>query len=568
MQNERVAHILDRIADYMEMDDDFFRVKAYRRAANTVQNLSEDIETINEEGRLQELPGIGKHIAAKIEEILETGTSLYFEKLKKEYPVDFDALLSVEGVGPKTIKLLYKELGVETLDDLEHHARRHHIRRIKGMGDKKEKQILENIDLARKNTGRKLLGHILPLAESIKHQLEVLKVVKTVEIAGSIRRRKETVGDIDLLVISDNSQEVMDYFVNLPLVEEVIVKGPLKSTVILKEGLDCDVRVFEEDVFGAALMYFTGSKELNVELRKMAIAQNMKLSEYGLFQGEEMVAASTETEIFQAMGLDYIPPELRETHEAVEAAVSHKLPDLIGYNDIKGDLHIHSNWSDGKNTLEDMVWECQELGYEYLAIADHCGYLHVTRSMDEKDIKNQSTEIDRLNEKMENITILKGLEVNIGPDGNPDVDNILLQEMDLVVAGIHSGERKDFFEMTQIMVNAMENENVNIISHPTNRRMPERPEYDLNLDKIFEAASETNTFLEINSNPVRLDLKDVYVKKAIQYNCKLVINSDAHSQNQLHNMHLGIATARRGWAEKEDIINSLDLKDLLKVLNR
>ncbi len=568
MQNERVAHILDRIADYMEMDDDFFRVKAYRRAANTVQNLSEDIETINEEGRLQELPGIGKHIAAKIEEILETGTSLYFEKLKKEYPVDFDALLSVEGVGPKTIKLLYKELGVETLDDLEHHARRHHIRRIKGMGDKKEKQILENIDLARKNTGRKLLGHILPLAESIKHQLEVLKVVKTVEIAGSIRRRKETVGDIDLLVISDNSQEVMDYFVNLPLVEEVIVKGPLKSTVILKEGLDCDVRVFEEDVFGAALMYFTGSKELNVELRKMAIAQNMKLSEYGLFQGEEMVAASTETEIFQAMGLDYIPPELRETHEAVEAAVSHKLPDLIGYNDIKGDLHIHSNWSDGKNTLEDMVWECQELGYEYLAIADHCGYLHVTRSMDEKDIKNQSTEIDRLNEKMENITILKGLEVNIGPDGNPDVDNTLLQEMDLVVAGIHSGERKDFFEMTQIMVNAMENENVNIISHPTNRRMPERPEYDLNLDKIFEAASETNTFLEINSNPVRLDLKDVYVKKAIQYNCKLVINSDAHSQNQLHNMHLGIATARRGWAEKEDIINSLDLKDLLKVLNR
>ena len=343
MKNEKVAHILDRIADFMEMNDDIFRMKAYRKAAHTVETLSDDITTLTEENRLQELPGVGKAIAAKIKEIVETGSLEYFENLKKEYPVDFDAMIEVEGLGPKTIKLLYDELGVENLDDLERHAKRHHVRRIKGMGDKKEKKILENIEMARKNSGRKLLGHILPLAESIKHQIEVLKVVESVEIAGSIRRRKESVGDIDILVISENSQEVMDYFVSLPFVDEIVVKGPLKSTVVLKEGLDCDLRVFERDIFGAAMMYFTGSRELNVELRKIAISQNMKLSEWGLFKGDEIIAGKSEEDVFNSLGLQYIPPEMRENRGEIEAAREGKIPELIGYDDIKGDLQVHTH---------------------------------------------------------------------------------------------------------------------------------------------------------------------------------------------------------------------------------
>jgi DNA polymerase (family 10) len=568
MQNERVAQILDRIADYMEMNDDFFRVKAYRRAANTIENLSEDIEFINKQGKLQELPGIGKHIAKKIAEILETGSSEYFEKLKKEYPVDFDVLLSVEGMGPKTIKLLYEELGVENLDDLEHHAKRHHIRRIKGMGDKKEKKILENIEFARKNSGRKLLGHILPLSEELRSKIAALDAAEQVELAGSIRRRKETVGDIDVLVITKKPQEIMDFFTEMESVDEIIVKGPSKSTVILKQGLDCDLRVFENEIFGAALLYFTGSKELNVELRKIAISKGMKLSEYGLFKGIDKVAGKTEKEIFNALGLDYIPPELRESRGEVDAAREGKLPELVDYNDIKGDLEVHSNWSDGENTIEEMALRGQELGYEYLAITDHSGPSRIAGGIDEKAVLNQIKGIDKLNDQIDDLTILKGLEVNIGADEKLDINRGILEELDIVVGSVHSGFKQDFFEMTSIMVNAMQNENIDIIAHPTGRKIQEKREYDLNLNKILEVANETNTFLEINSHPNRLDLRDVYVKRAIQNNCKLVINTDAHSKEQLSNMHLGIATARRGWAEKKDIVNTLSLKKLLNVLNK
>jgi DNA polymerase (family 10) len=566
MKNEKVAHILDRIADFMEMNDDIFRMKAYRKAAHTVETLSDDITTLTEENRLQELPGVGKAIAAKIKEIVETGSLEYFENLKKEYPVDFDAMIEVEGLGPKTIKLLYDELGVENLDDLERHAKRHHVRRIKGMGDKKEKKILENIEMARKNSGRKLLGHILPLAEAIKHQIEVLKGVESVEIAGSIRRRKESVGDIDILVISENSQEVMDYFVSLPFVDEIVVKGPLKSTVVLKDGLDCDLRVFERDIFGAAMMYFTGSRELNVELRKIAISQNMKLSEWGLFKGDEIIAGKTEEDVFQSLGLQYIPPEMRENRGEIEAAREEKIPPLIGYNDIKGDLQVHTTGSDGKNTLKEMVQEAQKLGYEYLAITDHLGTLRTAEGMNESDILNQFEKIDSINDEIKDLTLLKGLEADIDSEGNLNINENILNDLDVVVASVHSDLRQDFFEMTDRMIKAMENHHVDIISHPTGRKIQEHREYDLNLDKIMEMASATGTILEINSHPNRLDLRDIYIKKAIDMGCKLVINSDAHSLSEMKNMQLGIATARRGWARKEDIINTFDLKELTKIL--
>ncbi len=566
MKNEKVAHILDRIADFMEMNDDVFRMKAYRKAAHTVETLSDDITTLAEENRLQELPGVGKAIGAKIKEIVETGSLEYFENLKKEYPVDFDAMIEVEGLGPKTIKLLYDELGVQNLDDLERHAKRHHVRRIKGMGDKKEKKILENIEMARKNSGRKLLGHILALAESIKHQIEVLKVVETVEIAGSIRRRKESVGDIDILVISENSQEVMDYFVSLPFVDEVVVKGPLKSTVVLKEGLDCDLRVFERDIFGAAMMYFTGSMEMNVELRKIAISQNMKLSEWGLFKGDEIIAGKSEEDVFKALGLQYIPPEMRENRGEIEAAREGKIPELIGYDDIKGDLQVHTTWSDGDHTILEMVQEAQKLRYDYLTITDHLGTLRTAEGMKEVDILNQFQEIDSINDEIKDLTLLKGLEADIDSEGNLNISETILDDVDVVVASVHSDLRQDFFEMTDRMIKAMENPYVNIISHPTGRKIQEHREYDLNLDKIMEKASNTGTILEINSHPNRLDLRDIYIKKAIDMGCKLVINSDAHSKVEMKNIQLGIATARRGWARKEDVINTFDLKELTKIL--
>jgi DNA polymerase (family 10) len=568
MKNEKVASILDRIADFMEMQGDIFRMKAYRKAAHTVETLSDDITTLTKENRLEELPGIGIHIAAKIEEIVETGTAQYFEKLKKEYPVDFDALLSVEGLGLKSIKLLYDELGVQNLDDLERHAKRHHIRRLKGIGDKKEKKIRENIEIARRNTGRKLLGHIMPLAEALKHQIEVLKVVETVEIAGSIRRRKESVGDIDLLVISSDSQQVMDYFVNLPMVEDLVVKGPLKTTFRLKNGMDCDLRVFNRDIFGAALMYFTGSRELNVEMRKIAISHNMKLSEWGLFQEDTVVAGKTEEDVFHALGMQYIPPELRENRGEIEASLEGTLPQLIGYGDIKGDLQVHSNWSDGENTLKEMVNQAMKMGYQYLAFTDHVETSRTTNGMDENDILNQMEEINYLNDSNNDFKIIKGLELEIDFEGNLPINDNILDEVDLVVASIHSDLRHDFFEMTDRMINAIENPYVNIISHPTGRRIQEQQEYELNLDLILETAHDTGTLMEINSQPNRLDLRDIYIKKATSIGCQLVVNSDAHHIHEMKNMQLGVATARRGWARREDILNTMGLNDVLKALSK
>ncbi|MCK9151710.1 DNA polymerase/3'-5' exonuclease PolX [Methanobacterium alcaliphilum] len=567
MQNEKVAKILNRIADFMEMKGDVYRMKAYRNAAHSVETLSKDIEDIAFHDQLKDLPGIGTAIAAKITEIIETGSLQYFEKLKKEYPVDFDALMAVEGLGPKTIKLFYEELGIKNLDDLERYAKRHHLRRLKGMGDKKERKILDSIEFARKHSSRKLLGYIMPLAESLKKQIEETGLAEQVEIAGSIRRRKESVGDIDILVISEKTAQIMDFFISMGEVAEIVINGPLKSTVRLKSGIECDLRVFGREVFGAALMYFTGSKELNVELRKLSISKGLKLSEYGLFEGKERVAGQSEKEIFNYLGLEYIAPEMRENRGEVEAAINGRLPDLISYSDINGDLETHSNWSDGKNTIGEMGRAAYKMGYEYMAITDHTGTDRIAGGLGEDELIKQMRMIDDLNDEFENFTILKGLEVNIDFNGNLDISNDILKDMDIVVGSVHSGKGLDVFGISQRILKAMENEYVNIIAHPTGRKIQEEKEYDLNLDKIFETSAGTDTFLEINSHPNRLDLRDIYIKKAVDFGCKLVINSDAHSINDLGRIDLGVATARRGWAEKKDVINTMNLKKLQKLLS-
>ena len=568
MMNQLVASILNQVADLMEMNEADFRTKAYRRAAHTVETLSEDIEDIKNEGRLQELPGIGAKIAKKIDEIVDTGSLEYLENLKKEFPVDYDALMAVEGLGPKGIKQLYRELGVKNLDDLEKNAKRHRIRRLKGMGEITERKILINLEFARKSTGRNLLGHILPVAEEIKNYLKKLDYVDRVEVAGSIRRRKETVGDIDILVTTTNPLDVTDFFTRMELVEDVVVSGPTKSTVRLKEnGIDVDLRTFKDESFGSALMYFTGSKETNVELRRIAIAQGYKLSEYGVFMGNKLLAGRTEEEIFQFLGMNYIEPELRENTGEIEAAINGELPELVKYDEIIGDLQMHTEWSDGTANIPDMVTQAKKMGYEYMAITDHSGSLRVANGMDEKTIKRQMDEIDNLNSEMDDFRILKGVETNIDPYGLLDVPDKLLDGMDLVIAGIHSGFKQDRKELTRRILSAMENEMVNIITHPTGRKIQEREAYELELEKLYQASLDTGTILEVNGQMNRLDLNDMNVKMAVEHGCKLAINSDAHSITDLNNMELGIATARRGWAKKEDIINTLPLKKLLKLLN-
>ena len=564
MKNQLVAAILNQVADLMEIESVDFRTKAYRRAAHTVDTLSEDIEEIKNEGRLQELPGIGEKIAGKIDEIVETGKLEYLENLKKEFPVDYDALMAVEGLGPRSIKQLYNELGVKNLDDLEKNAKRHRIRRLKGMGEKTERKILVNLDFARKSTGRNLLGHILPVAEEIKENLSGLNYVNRVEIAGSIRRRKETVGDIDILVTTTNPLDVMEFFSTMDMVDDIVVKGPTKSTVRLKEsGIDVDLRAFDDEIFGSALMYFTGSKETNVELRRIAIAKGLKLSEYGVFKGDDLLSGRTEDEVFQTLGMSYIEPELRENSGEIEAAINNKLPKLLKYNDVLGDLQMHTKWSDGSAKIIDMALEAQKMGYEYIAITDHSGSLRIANGMNEKTIMKQMKEITDLNDEMNDFMILKGIETNIDPYGFPDVPDKILEDMDLVIAGIHSGFNQNKKELTRRIISAMENDNVNIIAHPTGRKIQERKAYDLDFEKIFETSKDTGTLLEVNGQMNRLDLKDMDIKIALEHGCKLVINTDAHSIPELNNMELGIATARRGWAEKDDIVNTLPIKKLI-----
>jgi len=565
MQNKKVAAILDLVADYLEMDGVDFRTKAYRRAAHTVDFLTQPIEEVHKKGGLEKLPGIGKAIALKIAEILDTGSLQYLEELKKQYPVDFEGLLLVEGLGPKTIKLLYQELGVKDLDDLEKEARRGHIHRLKGMGVKSEKKILENLEFAKKSTGRRLLGEILPLSQELKERIGSLPEVEIVEIAGSIRRRKETVGDIDVLTVTSDPQKVMDYFINLDLVGGVISHGPSKSTIRLKDGMEVDLRVFKKEEYGSALVYFTGSWELNVELRKIAISRGLKLNEYGVFKGDEQLAGSSEEDVFQALGLSYIEPELRENRGEIEAALAGKLPELVEKSDIKGDLHLHTQWSDGRSSILEMAEAAHKKGYQYLAITDHAQGLPVAGGLDEIALKEQMIEIDAVNDEIDNIHVLKGVELNIGPDGSLDISNEVLEELDVVLAAIHSGVPFKEGTLTGIILDVLENEYVDILAHPSGRKLKKRPAYDIDLEKVFETAKETGTILEVDGQPQRLDLNDENIRMAIKYGCHLALDTDGHHTRDLDYMELAVSTARRGWAEAHDVVNTLPLKKLLKL---
>jgi DNA polymerase (family 10) len=559
MKNLELAQIFYQMAEFIEMDEVSFRSHAYNKAARTLESLEVDIEEIYQKGGIKELkktPGIGEKIAKKIEEYIKTGKIKTYQRLKKQCPVDLESLTAIEGLGSRKIKVLYKKLKIKNLKDLKKAAKAGKIRKLAGFGEKSEKNILQAIAFAKASKGRFSLGVILPAVRRIIGQLEEVPQVGKISTAGSVRRMKETIGDIDILITSSKPMRVMDFFVQMSEIVKVWAKGSTKSSVRFKGGFDCDLRVIKKESFGAALQYFTGSKDHNILTRRIARQKGLKLNEYGVFRGRKKIAGQTEKGVYQAIGLSYIEPELRTNTGEIEAALVGKLPKIVGYNDIKGDLHCHTDWSDGSQTIKEMAGAAQKMGYQYLAITDHTGTLRIAGGLDERRLLAQMREIDKINKKFRNFKILKGCEVNIKADGSLDIQEEILAKLDVVVAAVHSGFKMNKEAMTKRLIRAIENPNVDIIAHPTGRVIFKRKGYQFDFDGVLQAAKKTKTALEINAYPGRLDLRDADVRKAVEAGVKLVVSTDAHNMDQLRFAELGIATARRGWAEKKDILNT------------
>lgn len=610
-KNADISKTLGQIAFLLEMDYDNdagknsnrgsnttidFKARSYRRASDVIANLSSNIEELYRkeglEGLLQ-IPSVGKAIAAKIEEYLSTEKIQYFEELKSKTPINLDEFYTLEGVGigPKTIKALYDGLRIHSLSELEAAATEGRIRNIPGFSQKKEEAILKKIQFFKKGRARFLLGEIYPLVKQIENRLSHFTGVKRALAAGSFRRMNETVGDIDYLVVSDDADKVMNYFASMPEVAEVISKGQSKTFVRLNNGMDADLLVVPEESFGSALQYFTGNKEHGIAVRKVALSKGLHLSEWGIFdKNQNRIAGATEEEIYKVLDLDWVPPEIRENTGEVELAKKEKkLPELIEYDDLKGDLHVHSNSTDGTMSIEDMALAAKEkFGLEYIAIADHTKSLKLTNGLDEKQLLDQAHRIKEINDKIrqgqnsnikitsmkENKTysnqksfrILSAAEVNILKDGSLDISNNVLDKLDVVGAAIHSNFAQPIEVQTDRLVKAAQNPSVDIIFHPTGRIINRREGYPVNIEKLINVASDTSTIIEIDAHYNRLDLKYEHIKKAIQNKIKLVIDSDAHYPVHFAFLRFGIAQARRGWATRSAILNTLPVDDLLKNL--
>lgn len=569
MDNSSIAKILRDIGIYLEMDNVPFKPRAYEKVAEAVEGLGESVEGIYKSGGLkavEKIPGVGISIAEKIEELLKTGKVKYHNQLKKKIPVNLDELRTVQGLGPKTIKILYQKLKVKNLKDLEKAAKERKIRNLEGFGEKSEENILKGIEFLKKSGGRFVLGFIMPQIREIELRLKKLKDVERAVVAGSVRRRKETIGDADILVISSKPKLVMDYFVSMPEVARVFAHGETKSAVKLKNGLDVDVRIVPEESYGAALNYFTGSKDHNIELRRMAISKGYKLNEYGVFKGKKQIAGRNEEEVYKVLDLKYIEPELREMTGEIEAARAGKLPKLISYRDLKGDLQIQTNWTDGANSIEEMAEAAMKIGLEYIAITDHTKRLAMIHGLDEKRIQKQWAEIDRLNRKFGGkIKILKSTECDILKDGSMDLPDNILAKCDVVGASVHSLFNLSKKDQTERIMRAMSNPNVDIIFHPTGRILNKRAPYEIDMEELINYAKKTGTILEINASD-RADLKDEYIRKCVNDGVRMSIDSDAHAISHFEWLEYGIAQARRGWAEKKDIINAWSLEKMLKML--
>lgn len=605
MKNANIASILRDIAFLLEMEEEednsniVFKIRSYKRASDVIANLSSNVEEVYATQGLKglmQIPSVGKAIALKIEEYLTTGKIQYLDELKSKTDIDIDGFYGLEGIGPKTIKIVYDKLGIRDLSGLEKAASEGKLRSIRGFSEKKEEIILKKIQLFKKGRSRYLLGEVYPLIKQIETRLLKFNGVKNAVVAGSFRRMKETVGDIDFVVACNDVEKVMDYFVSMPEIDEVLGKGSTKTFVRLNNGMDADLLVVPEESFGSALQYFTGSKEHGVAMRKIALAKGLHLNEWGIFDNSQhRIAGSTEEEVYQTLDLEWIPPEMREYLGEIELAKkgAKGLPKLIEYNDLKGDLQVHSNSTDGTMSIEEMALAANEkFGLQYIVITDHTKSLKLTNGLDEKQLLDQANRIAELNDRIRrlpdkterqringadlsastlrtkpnNFRILSGAEVNIMRDGSLDIANNVLDKLDIVGAAIHSNFSQPIEVQTDRLIKAARNPSVDIIFHPTGRRINKREGYPVNIEKLVDIANDTNTILEIDAHYDRLDLKDEYVRMAIQKGVKLVIDSDAHHPVHFGFLKFGIGQARRGWAEKSNILNTMPVDELLRCL--
>ena len=574
MRNAEISKILYEIGAFLEMQNIPFKPRAYEKVAEVMEELEEEAGDIYQRGGLTALgkiPGVGVSIAEKIEELLKTGRLKYYEDLKKKTPVDLSGLASVPGLGPKNIKKLYEKLGIKNLSDLEKAARAGKIGKIEGFGAKTEENILAGIEFLKTSGSRFVLGFLKSRVRELEARLKKLKEVERVNVAGSIRRSKETIGDVDILVTSQKPALVMDFFVSQPGISRVVAHGDTKSSVRLENGLEMDLRVVPEESYGAALLYFTGSKDHNVALREIAIKKGCKLNEYGLFKKEKnrdvAVAGKTEKEVYEKLGLSYIEPEMRENLGEVEAAAKGNLPDIIKYGSLKGDLQTQSDWTDGANSIYDMALKAESTGLQYMAVTDHTKRLAMANGLDEKRIVKQWAEIDKVNTKLRaknsKLKVLKGTECDILKDGTLDLPDKILSKLDVVGVSVHSYFNLDEKTQTNRVLRALSNHNVDILFHPTGRIINKRGAINLNMDEVIKAAKKLGKILEVDAFPDRSDLKDEYIKKCVQVGVKMAIDSDAHSIQHFEYLEYGISQARRGWAEKKDIINAWPLEKML-----
>jgi DNA polymerase (family 10) len=572
MKNNEVAKVFQDIADLLELKgENVFKIRAYQKAARAIEYHPRELRVMIDEGEdLQSIPGVGEAIAKKAAELITTGELGYYENLKAEFPQGITNLLAIPGIGPKTANKLSNELGITSVDELERAIHAGRVARIFRLGEKTADNILHQIQALRRKDQRIPIGEALPIVEEIIGTLRPIQGVRNLTAAGSLRRFLETVGDIDLMGTADNPREVIDAFVALPHVRQVLAQGSTKASVIVSGGLQVDLRMVAHDSFGSLLQYFTGSKQHNISLRERERKHGLKLSEYGItvIATDKLEKFSTEEEFYHRLGLQYIPPEIREAQGEIEKAEQGTIPKLVELSDLRGALHTHTEWSDGHDSIEEMALAAKDMGYQYIAITEHSAGRGIAHGLDVERLRKQVTEIKALNKRLTGIHVLTGIEMDIRADGSLDLPHEILPELDIVIAAVHSAMNQSEEKMTRRVINAIENSDVDMIAHPTCRLIGEREPVAIDLEAVFRAAAKNNKIMEINAMPDRLDLKDIHAFRARDLGVKLAIGTDAHSIAHLGLMRFGVGVARRAWCEPQHILNTLPLAELLDVLNR